>query len=92
MAAALRPVEGPHGDPVSLGLRQAQPGETVKLAATATDPDGNKLTYKWWEYADADSAAATVSIANSASPEEASFAVPDEPCCRIEPLLIGVRQ
>ena len=36
--------------------RDVKAGETVKLAATATDPDGNKLSCKWWQYADADSA------------------------------------
>ena len=45
--------------------RDVKPGETVKLAATATDPDGNKFTVKWWQYADADSAAATVTVANT---------------------------
>jgi hypothetical protein len=51
----------------------------VKLAATATDPDGDKLTGTWWQYGDADSATATVPIANSDSLEQASFVAPDEP-------------
>jgi hypothetical protein len=59
--------------------RDVKAGETVKLAATATDPDGDKLTCKWWQYADADSAAATVIIINSGSLENASLVVPDEP-------------
>ena len=60
-------------------MRDVKPGDTVKLAATASDPDGNRLTYKWWEYADADSAKATVTIANSDSLEKASFVAPNEP-------------
>jgi len=60
-------------------MRDVKAGETVKLAANATDPDGDKLTYKSWQYADADSAAATVTIENSDSLEKASFVVPDEP-------------
>ena len=60
-------------------VRDVKAGETVKLAATATDPDGNKLTYKWWQYADADSANATVTIAKSDSLDQASFVAPDEP-------------
>lgn len=60
-------------------MRNLKAGETVKLAATATDPDGHQLTYKWWQYADADSAKATVSIANSASLDNASFVAPNEP-------------
>ena len=47
--------------------REVKPGETVKLAATATDPDGDKLTFQWWQYSEADSAAATVTIAGSDS-------------------------
>jgi len=59
--------------------RNVKAGETVKLAAAAADPDGNKLTYKWWQYADADSAKETVTIANSDSLDNASFVVPNEP-------------
>ena len=59
--------------------RDVKAGETLKLAATATDPDGHKLTCKWWQYADADSAAATVAIANSDSLDQASFIAPNEP-------------
>ena len=59
--------------------RDVKPGETVKLKATASDPDGNQLSYKWWEYADADSVAANVAIAHSDSLDQASFVVPNEP-------------
>jgi len=58
---------------------EVKAGEAVKLAATATDPDGNQLTYKWWQYADVDSAKATVAIANSDSLDNASFVAPTEP-------------
>ncbi len=59
--------------------RDVEPGETVKLEATAIDPDGNNLTCKWWQYADADSAVASVVIANSDSLDNASFVAPNEP-------------
>jgi hypothetical protein len=59
--------------------RTARPGETVKLAATATDPDGDTVAFKWWQYADADSAESVLSIVNSDSPEDANFVVPHEP-------------
>jgi hypothetical protein len=32
----------------------AAPGATVRLVATASDPDRNTLTIKWWHYAEAD--------------------------------------
>jgi hypothetical protein len=60
-------------------VRDVKPGESVRLAATATDPDGHQLTCKWWQYTDADSARATVSIANADSLGKASFIAPDEP-------------
>ena len=28
----------------------AKPNETVKLSGKANDPDGDKLTFKWWQY------------------------------------------
>lgn len=59
--------------------RTVKPGETVKLAATATDPDADRLTYRWWQYSEADSATATVTITGNTSAEKASFVVPNEP-------------
>lgn len=59
--------------------RDVNAGDIVNLVATAADPDGNQLTYKWWQYADADSAKATVTIANSDSQVKASFVAPHEP-------------
>lgn len=60
-------------------LRNAKPGETVELAAIATDPDNDKLSYKWWQYTDADPVEAAVIITNSDSPDEAGFVIPNEP-------------
>jgi hypothetical protein len=67
--------------------RDVKAGDTVRLEATATDPDGNQLTYKWWQYADADSATNTVTIANSDSLGKASFVVPNEPGKQIQIIL-----
>ena len=58
--------------------REVKPGETVQLAATVSDPDGDTLTSKWWQYADADSATTTVTIANSDSLDKANFVAPKE--------------
>jgi hypothetical protein len=67
--------------------RDLKPGETVNLTARATDPDGNKLTCKWWQYADADSATATVTIANSNLLDGASFVAPNEPGKQVHVIL-----
>ena len=57
----------------------ASPGQTVQLSAQGTsDPDGDQLTYKWWQYHEADSVGAQVSISNSSSQTGASFTVPNE--------------
>lgn len=32
----------------------AKPGERIKLHANATDPDGDRLDYNWWQYYEAD--------------------------------------
>jgi len=54
-------------------------GATVKLsAADSSDPDGNQLSYRWWQYHEADSAEAKVAI-NNASAQQASFIAPNEP-------------
>ncbi len=67
--------------------REVKPGETVKLAATATDPDGDGLSFRWWQYFEADSAAATVTIRRSDSADEASFVAPGEPGKQIHIIL-----
>ena len=54
--------------------RTVKPGQKITLsAAGSTDPDGDRLSYKWWQYTDVDTAAATLDMAT------ASFVVPDEP-------------
>ncbi len=67
--------------------RDVKPGATVKLEATANDPDGNNLTYKWWQYADADSARSTVTISQANSLDQASFIAPNEPGKQIHLIL-----
>jgi hypothetical protein len=55
-------------------------GETVQLdASETTDPDGNGLSFKWWQYHEADSASAKVTIANATAKTGASFTAPSEP-------------
>jgi hypothetical protein len=59
--------------------RTAKPGEIITLsAAGSSDPDGNKLSYRWWRYDDVDTSKKKVKIAD-ADKQDASFIVPDEP-------------
>jgi hypothetical protein len=44
---------------------KAAAGQQVSLHAKASDPDKNALTYKWWEYTDADTYAGTTPVAIS---------------------------
>ncbi len=53
-----------------------KPGEKVNLSAKGTtDPDGDELTYRWWQYEEADSYEGAVKIQN-AEQQEASFTIP----------------
>ena len=57
---------------------KAKPGDTIKLSAKGTtDPDGDELTYRWWQYQEADSYKGTVEIENSGK-QDASFKVPGD--------------
>ncbi|UCG56131.1 MAG: DUF1593 domain-containing protein [Phycisphaerales bacterium] len=55
---------------------QAKPGSSVKLsAAGSSDPDGDRLSYKWWYYAEPSTFADEVTIGN-ADAEKAIVKVP----------------
>ena len=54
-----------------------KPGQTVRLSAAGTsDPDGNKLSYRWFVYREAGNYNSTISIRNSDT-KEASFTAPE---------------
>ncbi|MHC4580638.1 MAG: DUF1593 domain-containing protein [Planctomycetota bacterium] len=55
----------------------ASPGETVELSAAGTsDPDGDKLSYRWWHYREPGDFHGTVEIIDSTA-RDSSFAAPD---------------
>ena len=45
----------------------ARPGETVRVDGSASDPDGNALTVKWWRWKDVDTYPGEVTLASPAS-------------------------
>lgn len=52
------------------------PGQTVKLSANgSSDPDGNDLSYSWWQYEEGDSFEGTIDITYSTS-KNAYFLAP----------------
>lgn len=57
---------------------KARPGQKVSLnAEDSTDPDGDPLTFRWWQYQQADTYEGTIDI-QEAENLEASFTVPDD--------------
>jgi len=60
--------------------RKVKPGQRVTLSASgSSDPDGDRLSFRWWQYADADTARSTVAIQGADRREGAEFVVPNEP-------------
>lgn len=55
----------------------AKPGATIKLSASATDPDGNQLKYSWWQYKEAGTFSGDV-IITGADKKDALMIVPPE--------------
>jgi hypothetical protein len=45
----------------------AHPGETVQLQGTASDPDGNAVTVRWWRWKDVDSYPGEITLTNRSS-------------------------
>jgi len=55
---------------------EAKTGETIKLSANGSaDPDGDELTYSWWQYQEADTYPGNVTVENS-NAKDASITVP----------------
>ena len=55
---------------------KVQPGQKVSLSASGTtDPDGDELSYRWWQYQPADTYEGAIDIVN-ARKQDASFTVP----------------
>ncbi len=56
---------------------KVKPGRTVKLSARAKDPDGDKLSYKWWQYREPSSYKGEVNIQDAKKPQ-AFFELPED--------------
>jgi hypothetical protein len=73
--------EANHPPVVKLGHAadlKTQPGATVELSARGTsDPDGDALNYRWWQYREAGSYDGGVEF-RDAGMQDASFAVPED--------------
>ncbi len=56
---------------------RVKPGQSVTLSGSATDPDGDALTYRWWQYEEVDTYAGKVDIAKT-DQAKTSFVVPKD--------------
>ena len=74
----LPPGEANHQPAVTLQgafMRNVSPGRTLTVSVAASDPDGDALTYNWWQYAEAGTCPAAVLI-EGADRSEARVTVP----------------
>lgn len=55
----------------------AKAGDKITLKGSATDPDNNKLNYKWWQYVEAGTYPKAVSI-HDAEKQTVGVAIPDD--------------
>ena len=70
-AAVVNGVAG--ADPVEIAAR---PSETVRLTSEgSTDPDGDRLRWRWFQYPEAGTSSTLVTIEGAAT-ERAAFTVP----------------
>ncbi|MGW3955726.1 nucleoside hydrolase-like domain-containing protein [Streptomyces sp. NPDC004752] len=53
----------------------AGPGAEITLRGSATDPDGDRVSYKWWQYTDADTYPGKVALTGTDT-RNVSFTVP----------------
>ena len=67
------PVVAP-ANPRDLAVR---PGATVQLNTRGYDPDGDALTYRWWQYQEASSYKGNIKIRN-AGQQNAAFTIPKD--------------
>jgi hypothetical protein len=67
--------------------REVRPGATVALRATATDPDGDGITARWWHETTAELSSAPVDIERADTLDRASFVVPSESGRRVYVIL-----
>ncbi|MBW6534032.1 MAG: DUF1593 domain-containing protein [Mariniphaga sp.] len=58
--------------------QKAKPGSTIQLSAKGTsDPDGDELSYKWWQYLEAGTYKGNIDLQN-ADQQDALFTVPED--------------
>jgi Protein of unknown function (DUF1593) len=55
----------------------AKANQTIKLSGKATDPDGHKLTYKWWQYAEVGTYKDAISL-QKATTKKTFFTMPND--------------
>ncbi len=68
-----------HAPSVGLGQPEdltVKPGETLELKGDGVDPDGDELSYKWWQYVEAGTYSNSIAIENSEN-KNVSIVIPE---------------
>ena len=59
--------------------RRVEAGSSVDVAVAASDPDGDALTYRWWQYTEAGTCPLEVGIPDASSPQASVLVPADAP-------------
>lgn len=76
----MPPDKANHAPVVSLkhsNTLTGKPGATIQLIGSAKDPDGNTITYKWWQYFEVDTYPGKISVRDPSN-NKTSFVIPTD--------------
>jgi len=69
---------------------KVKPGQAVKLSGSATDPDGDQVSYRWWQYKEVDTYAGEITLENANQAKTSFIVPPDAPAGKTIHLVLEV--